>query len=105
MNSFFYFFGNTQEKMLSRGGEKFLEKKLFYSERKKEKMINKYNYSIVWGSYESNWRIQLQEMLALERRRIEERNECIRMGQEEIRSAKLERKISTGTFYFTHISQ
>jgi hypothetical protein len=83
------------DKMLARGSSKFLETTLKASEQQNRTLTNKYQNAIVWGSYESNWRKRLQEELRIERQRIQERDRCIRMGTEEIRAMKVERKIAT----------
>ena len=68
--------------------------------QKKNVLHNKYFKAITWGSHESNWRIHLQELLRQEQQRVKEKNECLKMGHEEIANSKVERKIGTVLWSF-----
>ena len=68
--------------------------------QKKNLLHNKYFKAITWGSHESNWRIHLQELLRQEQQRVKEKNECLKMGHEEIANSKVERKIGTVLMFF-----
>ena len=68
--------------------------------QKKILLHNKYFKAITWGSHESNWRIHLQELLRQEQQRVKEKNECLKMGHEEIANSKVERKIGTVLMFF-----
>ena len=83
------------DKILSRGSEKYLKTTKERLQQKHQTLTSKYFQSITWGSHESNWRIQLQELLRQEKQRVEEKEECILMGAEEIGNSKVERKIAT----------
>ena len=82
-------------KMLSRGSEKLLETKLYQCDEERLKLRLRLNKHLVWGSFESNWRKQLQELLNQEKQRVQEKVECCRMAGEEARAATVERRIAT----------
>ena len=81
--------------ILSQGSEQYLKTIFGALSQKKNVLHNKYFKAITWGSHESNWRIHLQELLRQEQQRVKEKNECLKMGHEEIANSKVERKIGT----------
>ena len=86
--------------ILSQGSEQYLKTINARMSQKKNLLHNKYFKAITWGSHESNWRIHLQELLRQEQQRVKEKNECLKMGHEEIANSKVERKIGTVLMFF-----
>ena len=82
-------------KMLSRGSEKLLETKLYQCDKERQRLRQRLNEHLVWGSMESNWRKQLQQLLLDEKQRVQEKVECCCMAGEETRAAVVERNIAT----------